>query len=245
MGVSEDQTGNRTDPVVEIELAVRNAVYPFVSVSGEEECRVELAEIIPRPEAQYAEFFNVLGAPPARIKRHTDAYETVECSLLNEYGDGGLFEFIVSGNCPAYRLAELGALPRTVEGIDGRGRIVVEIPPRYDPPAVTESFLEEYPDFDLIAKRTKDAHTSMLTPSTFQQSLLNELTDRQREALRTAFEMGYYEWPRDCTGQDVADELGITSATFSEHIFAAERKILTFMFETSGKAHRPHASDGE
>ncbi|WP_321168877.1 bacterio-opsin activator domain-containing protein [Halorubrum sp. CBA1125] len=219
--------------MVEIELTVQNAVYPFVGVSGEEHCRVELAKIIPRPEAQYAEFFNVLGAPPARIKRHTDSYETVETSLLSEYDDGGLFEFIVSGNCPAYRLAELGALPRTVEGVDGQGRIVAEIPLRYDPPAVTEPFLEEYPDFDLIAKRTKETHTSMLTPSTFQQSLLNNLTDRQQEVLQTAFEMGYYEWPRDCTGQDVADELDITSATFSEHIFAAERNILTYIFKKS------------
>jgi len=49
--------------------------------------------------------------------------------------------------------------------------------------------------------------------------------------------MGYYEWPRDCTGQDVADELGITSATFSEHVFAAERKILAFLFGNAAKTH--------
>jgi len=49
----------------------------------------------------------------------------------------------------------------------------------------------------------------MLTPSTLQQSILNDLTNRQQEVLQTAFGMGYYEWPRDCTGQDVADELGI------------------------------------
>ena len=73
----------------------------------------------------------------------------------------------------------------------------------------------------------------MLSPATLQQSVLDDLTERQGEVLRTAFEMGYYEWPRACTGQDVADELGITPATFSEHVFAAERKILAFLFETA------------
>ncbi|WP_144920417.1 helix-turn-helix domain-containing protein [Halorubrum salsamenti] len=233
MGEIEDQSNNQADSVVEIELTVQDPAYPFVGVSEKEHCRVELANIIPRPEAQYAEFFNVLGAPPARITRHTDTYETVETSLLSEYDDGGLFEFVVSGNCPAYRLAELGALPQTVEGVDGQGRIVAEIPLRYDPAGVTEQFLEEHPEFELIAKRTRDTHASMLTPSTLQQPVLNDLTDRQREVLQSAFEMGYYEWPRGCTGQDVADELGITSATFSEHVFAAERKILTFLFENS------------
>ncbi|OTF04359.1 MULTISPECIES: bacterio-opsin activator domain-containing protein [unclassified Halorubrum] len=227
------QRDNRTDSVVEIELTVRKPAYPFVGVSGEERCRFELANIVPRPEAKYAEFFNVVGAPPDRILRHTEGYETVETSLLSEYDDGGLFEFVVSGNCPAYRLAELGALPKTVEGVDGRGRIVAEIPMRHDPPTVTGQFLEEYPDFELRAKRTKDTHGSMLSPATLQQSVLDDLTERQGEVLRTAFEMGYYEWPRACTGQDVADELGITPATFSEHVFAAERKILAFLFETA------------
>jgi predicted DNA binding protein len=237
LGPSEDQSDDQTGPVVEIELTVQNPAYPFVGVSEEEQCRVELAKIIPRPEGKYAEFFNVLGAPPARITSHVDTYDTVETSLLSEYDDGGLFEFIVSGNCPAYRLAELGALPKTVEGVDGRGRIVAEIPPRNAPPAVTGQFLEEYSDFERIAKRTKETHTAMLTPSTLQQSILNDLTDRQREVLQTAFEMGYYEWPRDCMGQDVADELGITSATFSEHVFAAERKILAFLFENAAQTY--------
>ena len=227
------RTGDRTDPVVEIELAVRNSAYPFVGVSEEENCRVELATVFPRPEAQYAEFFHVSGAPPARILRHAEAYETVETSLRREYDDGGLFEFVVSGNCPAYRLAELGALPQTVEGVDGRGRIVAEIPTRYDPPTVTGQFLEQYPDFELRAKRTKETDASMLGPATLRQSVLEDLTDRQREVLRTAFEMGYYEWPRACTGADVADELGITPATFSEHVFAAERKILASLFENA------------
>lgn len=238
MSDAEGQSDGRTDPVVEIELTVRNSGHPFVGVSGEERCRVELASIVPRPEAQYAEFFNVLGAAPDRIASHVEAYETVETSLLSEYDDGGLVEFVVSGNCPAYRLAELGALPQTVEGVDGRGRIVAEIPTRHDPPTVAGQFLDDYPEFDLIAKRTKDAHAPMLTPATLRQSVLDDLTERQREVLQTAFEMGYYEWPRDCTGADVADELGIASATFSEHVFTAERKVLAFLFE-NGYETRP------
>lgn len=241
MSVLEGQGDNQDDSVIEIELTVRNPEYPFVGVSKEEDCRVELAKIIPRADTHYTEFFNVLGAPPARVERHTESAETVEAVLLSEYEDGGLFEFSVSGDCPALTLAELGALPRVVEGVDGRGRIVAEIPLEYDPSAVTDPFFEEYPDFDLRAKRAKDTHTPLLTPSTFQQALLDRLTARQQEVLQTAFEMGYYEWPRDCTGQDVAAELGIASATFSEHVFAAERKILTLMF---GDAGRP-PPDGE
>lgn len=231
MSVFEDQGDTQTDSVVEIDLTVQNTDYPFVGVTEAGQCTVELANILPRPDARYAEIFNVFDAAATQIKRYTDSYETVEITCLTEYDDGSLVELLVSDGCPAYRLAELGALPRTVEGVDGRGRIVAEIPSRYDSPEITGRFLEEHPDFELTAKRTKDSHTAMLTPSTLQQPLLSELTERQQEVLQTAFEMGYYEWPRSCAGEDVAAELGISSATFSEHIFAAERKIFTFLFK--------------
>lgn len=55
----------------------------------------------------------------------------------------------------------------------------------------------------------------------------NCLTDRQREVLETAHEMGYYDHPKRANATEVADELGITQPTFTEHIAAAQRKLLT------------------
>ena len=54
----------------------------------------------------------------------------------------------------------------------------------------------------------------------------HKLTDRQREVLATAYDMGYFERPRRANGSDVARELGIDPSTFSEHLAAAESKIL-------------------
>jgi len=52
------------------------------------------------------------------------------------------------------------------------------------------------------------------------------LTDRQREVLATAHGLGYFEHPRDTSATEVAEELGITTATFTEHLAAAQRKLL-------------------
>ncbi|WP_129112810.1 helix-turn-helix domain-containing protein [Halegenticoccus tardaugens] len=52
------------------------------------------------------------------------------------------------------------------------------------------------------------------------------LTARQREVLRTAYELGYFDHPKGTNAGDVADELGISPSTFSEHLAAAQRKIL-------------------
>ncbi|WP_239642048.1 helix-turn-helix domain-containing protein, partial [Natrinema versiforme] len=40
------------------------------------------------------------------------------------------------------------------------------------------------------------------------------------EVLKAAFEAGYYDWPRGCSGEEVAAELGIASPTFSQHILS-------------------------
>jgi predicted DNA binding protein len=231
--MSETARRESETPVCEVEFHLHDATYPFVGASEEIGCTFELAEMVPRTDGRYAEFFNVTGGDPERVEALAAERETVDVTRLAEYEDGALFEFLVSGQCPAFALAELGALPRKVEGVDGRGRIVAEIPAAYDPSAVVEAFLEANPDAELVAKRDKEAVNPLFSQSAFRQVIRTYLTERQREVLRAAFEAGYYDWPRETTGAEVASELGITSATFSEHIHAAERNILSVLFDGS------------
>ncbi|MEF8778279.1 MAG: helix-turn-helix domain-containing protein [Natronomonas sp.] len=51
------------------------------------------------------------------------------------------------------------------------------------------------------------------------------LTDRQHEVLETAHRMGYFDHPKGANAGEVADELDITAATFSEHLAAAQSKL--------------------
>ncbi|MFT4921133.1 MAG: putative DNA binding protein [Haloarculaceae archaeon] len=52
------------------------------------------------------------------------------------------------------------------------------------------------------------------------------LTDRQLEVLEKAREMGYFSHPREANAGDIADELDIAISTFSEHLAAAESKLI-------------------
>ncbi|NHN60518.1 MULTISPECIES: helix-turn-helix domain-containing protein [Halorussus] len=55
---------------------------------------------------------------------------------------------------------------------------------------------------------------------------LDALTDRQTETLRTAYDMGYYEVPREATTEEVAAAVGVDSSTVAEHLQRAERNLL-------------------
>ncbi|MFB6084214.1 MAG: helix-turn-helix domain-containing protein [Halorientalis sp.] len=54
----------------------------------------------------------------------------------------------------------------------------------------------------------------------------SRLTDRQEEVIETAYEMGYFEHPREANASDVAAELGISLSTFTEHLAIAQSKVL-------------------
>jgi hypothetical protein len=57
------------------------------------------------------------------------------------------------------------------------------------------------------------------------------LTDRQREVLRTAHQMGYFEYPGGSNATEVAEALDIGLSTLSEHLAAAQGKLLEEMLE--------------
>ncbi|MEA5386430.1 helix-turn-helix domain-containing protein [Haloarculaceae archaeon H-GB11] len=52
------------------------------------------------------------------------------------------------------------------------------------------------------------------------------LSNRQREVFELARSRGYYEWPREVSASDLADELDISKATLLEHLRTAESKLL-------------------
>lgn len=53
------------------------------------------------------------------------------------------------------------------------------------------------------------------------------LTGRQREVIQAALDAGYFEWPREITSDELADQLDITRATCLEHLRKAEAKLIT------------------
>ncbi|MEF8887534.1 MAG: helix-turn-helix domain-containing protein, partial [Haloarculaceae archaeon] len=56
--------------------------------------------------------------------------------------------------------------------------------------------------------------------------------DRQREVVETAYEMGYFEYPRESNATEVATALDIQPSTFTEHLTAAQGKLLGELVES-------------
>ena len=91
---------------------------------------------------------------------------------------------------------------------------------------------EAFPRLELTAQRQH--RETAATPGEFTTRLEQRLTDRQREALETAHAMGYFEWPRGNTGEDVAEALDVTQPTINKHLRLGERKLFDLLFGTDG-----------
>ena len=61
---------------------------------------------------------------------------------------------------------------------------------------------------------------------------LEDLTARQREVLETAYDLGFYEVPREASTAEVAGELDLDPATVAEHLQRAERNLLAGQLAT-------------
>lgn len=56
---------------------------------------------------------------------------------------------------------------------------------------------------------------------------LDVLSPRQREVFEYACQQGYYDWPRNVSATDLANDLNISKATVTEHLRKAESRLFT------------------
>jgi DNA-binding CsgD family transcriptional regulator len=67
---------------------------------------------------------------------------------------------------------------------------------------------------------------SYMPPGHIDPLPVDTLSHRQREVFELARQRGYYHSPKRATASELANELGISTSTFHEHLHKAEEKIL-------------------
>ncbi|WP_224450314.1 bacterio-opsin activator domain-containing protein [Haloprofundus salilacus] len=221
-----------TDTVVELELAVYGSDGPIRRLSSEAKCQIEYGGIVPQSDGTTRIFFSASGAPSSAIVAAAEDVPSIRRLDLIGEADGPetyRFEATVSGQTIPSTLVECGAITRSIRVTESAAQVVVELPDTTDVRSFVARLEERYPGTELRARRDKERADR--TERTFGTALETELTSRQLETLQTAYHSGYFEWPRDRTGEEVASTLGITQPTFNGHLRAAERKLCALLFD--------------
>lgn len=83
-----------------------------------------------------------------------------------------------------------------------------------------------FTEFSSFWQRNAGFRLRRLTRDGASEPAGDGLTDRQREALRTAYEMGYFEIPRGTSLESIATELGISASSVSERLRRAQTQLI-------------------
>jgi len=131
--------------------------------------------------------------------------------------------------CPCTTLGEYDTPVDRFHAAGGDLQVVFHAREFDDVQAIVGEFRERFDDVDI--ERLVRAPTGTSARDTVFVDR-GRLTDRQLEVLETAFDADYFERPRGATAQELAADLGIAPSTFTEHLLAAQRKLLGDALDT-------------
>ncbi|WP_455449108.1 PAS domain S-box protein [Natrinema thermotolerans] len=216
--------------LLELTLRIAGDEDPLSRLAAKTGADVEYAGMGSHSSDETLLFVETDGVAPDDVRSALAELVSVTDSRLISEADGTCrFEATVSGDPLAARLVRHGGSPRSIRA-DGEGlEVVVDVPTGTDVREFVETLGEGHGGVELRARR--HVERSMGTRSELVTSLFDALTDRQLEVLRTAYFAGFFEWPRESTGEEIAEMLAVTQPTVNRHLRLAQGRLLAQLFE--------------
>ncbi|OIB57150.1 bacterio-opsin activator domain-containing protein [Natrialba sp. SSL1] len=148
---------------------------------------------------------------------------------------GSPLEVVLESESLADVLAAHGGVLHSVTPLDDRTRLVLTVPGSDSATTPVRSIVErleqEAASARLLARRERDARPRSVRA--FDAELRERLSDRQWRTLEAAYYGGFFAWPRESTGEEIADSLAVSQPTFSRHLRVAQRKLFELLFDQS------------
>jgi PAS domain S-box-containing protein len=218
-----------SDETIELEFRGSGDALPFAEVAEQIGCQVIHERTVSRQDSSLSVYYKIKG------EFADDMLDSIQASFR------GAVEMVTEASSPLIEvktdnwfgspLAEYGGVLRKARADPETTTLTVEVPRQADVRSFTERLQAEAPSLELVAKRQHRRQNQTLAE--LHDHIRKELTDRQFEVLRTAFSAGYFEWPRENDGSDIAESLDITQPTVNKHLRLAENQIFSLLIESA------------
>ncbi|WP_435348675.1 PAS domain S-box protein [Haloarchaeobius sp. HRN-SO-5] len=220
-----------SDEVVELEFQVTD-IFETLDLPVSADGTVTLDRTIPIGDGSYLEYGTATGDAMATVEGVVDAdsfphWESV--NVLWTDGNETRFEIELTEPPVISLVAARGGYVDEARLEDGDFSMKIHLAPNTDVRHVSEAIQELYPGLELLTRRQKQRSGALAMH--LERTLDEKFTDRQRTAIETAYRGGYFEWPRESSGEEVADSIGVSSSTFHQHLRKAQNKLLTTVFD--------------
>jgi len=221
-----------SDTVTDLEYETTDEGAALLRLARAADCEIDLDEGIQRTTEGVVAFATVHEGSTDDLQAAAASIVGVDdCRAVTKPdSDGG---FTVQLRLPrtfvATRLVEHGAVLRELSVTPSAMRLKIEVPRPVTVRTINDTLTEAYPDATLLSQHER--RRSITTSDRLRSRIVDRLTDRQLEVVRTAYHSGFFETPRRNTGEDVAETLGISPSAFYQLNRTVQRKLFAALFE--------------
>jgi len=218
-----------TSRVIEMEFTVRDADLLFGRLSARTGATLELAGSVYQSDGSLRLYVTATDTDESAVLEALDGDEAVsEATVITDHDGEVLFEAVLAESLVEL-LADHGAVTQAVTAEDGVVRYTVELPQEAEAREVFELVEGRYEGTDLVGYHEHER--AARTRQEFREAVRDRFTDRQETAVRAAHLGGFFQWPREADGDELADSMDISRPTYHQHLRAAQRKVFEELFD--------------
>lgn len=233
------------DTVTKLVFTLEDSDYPLVRLSTQFDGNLSIVDrVVEDGESDLTRLF-VTAEGPVEERVVDELHEcdrADDATLLVKGTDASLLRMHVLRSVARAVSDTDGILMRT-RAETGEVRYTVLVPVSESRHGTVATLTDHHPSLELVSITTHDLTLLFEAETGFRQSVQKRLTERQWEVLRVAFCRGYFSRPRGATQSDIADVVGISQETVSQHLSAAQGKLLDVLFEGDPKTECPDADE--
>jgi predicted DNA binding protein len=205
----------------------------FVELARTLDCSLVAENFVPRSDGGIRRFMTTRGADPAAVLAAAAVLPVTNFTLVSEYERNEetvcLFRMDLTDESIEETVLEHGGRPRALRVEEGEATVVVELAADAAVREFVDLFQSRFGSAELVAQRA--TQRPRRSPAEQRATLTETLTDRQLEALQTAYFSGFFDRSRRHTGTEVAESMGISQPTFSHHLREAHRRLCLELFD--------------
>ena len=217
-----------TTSVTRVEFAIDDPTFVLSRLARDAACTLSYQGGVQQSTEGSDVFVTVEDAPLEGVAEAASRLVAIdEVQQISMGGEGGVLRLRLTQPFLALELADHGAVFREATADPTITTLVIDIPDSIDVRTITQLVRETFSAVELRSKQTLDQSMERDLYSTF----LHKLTERQLEVIQTAYYSGFFESPRESTGEDVAETLGISPPAFYKHARTVQRKLFATLFE--------------
>jgi len=227
----EHQKAVLSETVSEITIQLTDNTFPLYAIASQVGCTLTLEGMAPQSDGDVVKYVSVENADPNIVTDVAAKLTTVsKTATVTDEEHSGVITVRLSGRSFTGSFADRGIRITDLIVDPESATVTLLVPDTVDDSWVFKELEKRYSNTQLLSKSQKQSRGSAQGAHDIER-YRSRLTPRQEEVLQTAYLSGFFQSPRECTGEDLADLLNISPQTVYRHIRNAERKLFETVFE--------------